>query len=333
MSRILFLTTYGTTQSFEKLIDKHHLADHINDNIERHAKNKRPSTQDDQALSETLKLVFNITHFCPTRAKAFSKSISSIMKILSRRTVQSPPLHAPVNFLINSLINMDMEEKKAIANSNLKACVEKLIEILDSALRTYDDSELDATVTPLLTLLKRIARVSPPAVVAAMKATLLPDPPKSGLRNNDPELLHMRLLDCLTNPRSTSLYDGISTLFFELVGGDVNKLVGDFGLGFSSGFLLTRNQQIPSVKNSRSSMRSSITSVSTSSARSVDMSSSQRLQSRAPKVATTKAKVDPERLMVLFDRLKYTDIVDYEDPRMLAAARSMIVELDPDDDT
>lgn len=31
MSRILFLTTYGTTQSFEKLIDKHHLADHIND--------------------------------------------------------------------------------------------------------------------------------------------------------------------------------------------------------------------------------------------------------------------------------------------------------------
>ena len=31
MSRILFLTTYGTTQSFKKLIDKHHLADHIND--------------------------------------------------------------------------------------------------------------------------------------------------------------------------------------------------------------------------------------------------------------------------------------------------------------
>jgi hypothetical protein len=31
-------------------------------------------------------------------------------------------------------------------------------------------------------------------------------------------------------------------------------------------------------------------------------------------------------------RLKHTDIVDYEDPRMRAAARSMIVELDPDDD-
>lgn len=332
MSRILFLTTYGTTQGFEKLIDKHHLADHINDNIERHAKNKRPSTQDDQALSETLKLVFNITHFCPTRAEAFSKSIPQIMKILSRRTVQLPPLHAPVNFLINSLINMDMEEKKAIVNSDLKSCVEKLIEILDCALRTYGDTELDATVTPLLTLLKRIARVSPPPVVAAMKSKLLPNPPKSGLRSNNPELLHVRLLDYLTNPRSTSVYDGISSLFFELAGGDVDKLVGDFGLGFSSGFLMTRNLQTPLIKNSASSVRSSITSVSTGSAGSVYTSTSQRPQSRVPKAATTKTKVNPERLMVLFDRLKHTDIVDYEDPQMHDAARSMIVELDPDDD-
>ena len=31
-------------------------------------------------------------------------------------------------------------------------------------------------------------------------------------------------------------------------------------------------------------------------------------------------------------RLKHTDIMDYEDPQMRAAARNMIVELDPDDD-
>jgi hypothetical protein len=30
--------------------------------------------------------------------------------------------------------------------------------------------------------------------------------------------------------------------------------------------------------------------------------------------------------------LKHTDIVDYEDPRMRAAERSMIVELDPGDE-
>ena len=246
--------------------------------------------------------MFNITHFCPTRTKAFSKSIPQIMKILSRRTVQTPPLDAPVNLLVNSLINMEMEEKKAIVSSDLKFCIEKLIEILDCALRTYGDTELDATVTPLLTLLKRIARVSPPQIVAAMKSKLLPDTPKSGPRSNNPELLHMRLLNCLANPKSTSIYDSISSLFFELAGGDVDKLVGDFGLGFSSGFLMTRNLQAPPIRNSAPSVRSSITSASTGSARSVDTSSSQRLQSRVPKAATTKTKVNPERLMVLFDR-------------------------------
>src|ERR1700712_35262 len=153
-------------------------------NIERHAKNKRPTVKDDEALSETLKLLFNVTHFCPTRTKAFSKAISPIMKILSKRPVVTPPLLAPINFLINSLINMDFEDKSLI-NSNLKSCVESLISILDVALRTYGDTELDATVTPLLTLLKRLAKIAPPAVIATMKASLLPDPPKKGTISKD----------------------------------------------------------------------------------------------------------------------------------------------------
>jgi len=116
MSRILFLTTYGTQRkAFKKLIDKHHLADHINDvshpepfeaeirlieqNIERHAKNKRPSTQDDQALSENAEVGVQHHAFLPHTGRSLSKSIPQIMKILSRRTVQLPPLHAPVTFL------------------------------------------------------------------------------------------------------------------------------------------------------------------------------------------------------------------------------------------
>ncbi|KAF2495080.1 hypothetical protein BU16DRAFT_549986 [Lophium mytilinum] len=337
MSRILFLTSYGTSQSFEKLIDKHRLADHINDNIERHAKNKRPTSKDDEALSETLKLLFNVTHFCPTRTKPFSKSISPIMKILARRPVVTPPLLAPINFLINSLINMDFEDKSLI-NSNLKPCVEALISILDVALRTYGDTELDATVTPLLTLLKRLAKVSPPPVIAAMKASLLPDPPKKGFISKDPALLHVRLMDYLTNPRSTSLYDGISSLFFELSGGDVSKLTGEFGLGFSSGFLMTRNMQIP-AKNS--SVRSSVASVSdesAKSARSVDLTGMRKSlpslpNDRSKMVAKRRTQEQAgEKLMVLFDRLKMTDITNYDDPRMQAAAKSMVVELDSEDE-
>jgi len=228
---------------------------------------------------------------------------------------------------------MDFEDKSLI-NSNLKSCVESLISILDVALRTYGDTELDATVTPLLTLLKRLAKIAPPAVIATMKASLLPDPPKKGTISKDPALLHMRLMDYLTNPRSTTLYDGISSLFFELSGGDVEKLTGEFGLGFSSGFLMTRNMQ---VAGRHTSVRSSMTSVSDQSVKSVDAATGRSPLSSLQRSSARLAKRRPqgqgeERLMVLFDRLKMTDIVDYNDPRMQAAARNMVVELDSDDD-
>lgn len=38
VSRIIFLTTYGGNMDLENLIDNHHLADNINQNISRHAK-------------------------------------------------------------------------------------------------------------------------------------------------------------------------------------------------------------------------------------------------------------------------------------------------------
>ncbi|KFY91989.1 hypothetical protein V500_04382, partial [Pseudogymnoascus sp. VKM F-4518 (FW-2643)] len=101
VSRIIFLTTYGGNVDIENLIDNHHLADNINHNIARHAKqydevqkiekkegdrssnssvkekekskNKakrnskvdstEPGPMEDMSLVETLKLLFNMTHF------------------------------------------------------------------------------------------------------------------------------------------------------------------------------------------------------------------------------------------------------------------------------
>jgi hypothetical protein len=201
---------------------------------------------------------------------------------------------------------MDFDDNKAAtSSSNLKPCVESLISILDVALRTYGDTELDATVSPLLTLLKRIAKVAPPPVIAVMKALLLPDPPTKGVISKDPALLHVRLMEYLTNPRSTALYDGISSLFFELSGGDIQKLTGELGLGFSSGFMMTRNMQIP---RKNSSVRSSVTSVSTESARSVDLSTvrTKPLLStpmKGGKFAKKRPGMQGEgKLMMLFDR-------------------------------
>ena len=287
MSRLLFLTSYGTTQNFCSLVDTHHLAEYINDNIARHSKRYAKSetkwqktTHDDQALSETLKLLFNVTHFCPQKKSAFSKSIVHILRILTRHEVPifPGPVHQPINHLINALLNLDLEGKKNLTSlsfhkADLRASVEKLTRILDAALKTYTESLLESATVPLLTLLKRIAKVNPSDIKCVLKANLLPTEHQHDVVVGDPDPLPARLLRLLATPISTSLHDAIATLFFELSDRDSDQVLDNLGLGLTSGFLLSRNLQIPSnpfytasirSMNSRGSMKSQMSPVSSS---------------------------------------------------------------------
>lgn len=246
ISRLIFLTSYGTTQKFETLIDKNKLAEHIIENIERHANNRHPTTKDDDNLSETLKLQFNITHFCAQRASKFSKSIAPIIKLISQRRIQEPPLAAPTCLLVNALSRQDLEdEKKALKSSPLKACVDKLVRILDASLRVYKIADLDKTVAPLLHLLKLLAKTSPPAILAFMKGSLLPGvAQKSAPMTPDSEKLQVRLMDLVKNPRTVASHDAVAALFFMLAGEDTSQFGGDFAMGLSAGFFMTRNLQL-----------------------------------------------------------------------------------------
>ena len=132
----------------ENLIDHHHLADNINHNIARHAKQyevhkikekqsdrssyssvkgkgekskqkakcnvkvdySEPGTIEDMSLVETLKLVFNITHLCPQRNEAFSPAISNILRlILMCHVLPDQPMEPPMSQLINALMNLELE--------------------------------------------------------------------------------------------------------------------------------------------------------------------------------------------------------------------------------
>jgi hypothetical protein len=81
VSRIIFLTSYGSNVNIEKLIDRYHLAENICVNIRRHAKQfvtkqrkvKELDPIEDLALIESLKLLFNVTNSCPQRCVAFSQ--------------------------------------------------------------------------------------------------------------------------------------------------------------------------------------------------------------------------------------------------------------------
>lgn len=132
----------------------------------------------EMALSETLKLIFNIAHFVPSKAFHFSASIPNIFKILCRRQLPSPPLQAPVIYLINALLSLEISSCVGdifpFQDSNCN--IARLVEILDLATEVQEgkEEEFDDVGVPLLTLLRKMREVAPEHVREYMKRRLLP---------------------------------------------------------------------------------------------------------------------------------------------------------------
>ncbi|KAF9741243.1 hypothetical protein PMIN06_006256 [Paraphaeosphaeria minitans] len=348
-SRILFLMTYDTNVDFDNLVQHHELAEHVNNAMTRHAKRYSKHTRrhsqmhtslmDLMALSETLKLMFNITHFYPDLAEHFSKSIPHIFKILTRRKIPSPPLQAPVNYLVNSLLNLDLEDKKGqqleflgmnavFPKFDQKCNAEFLIDILDNAIVAYSERELDETVAPVLTLLRRIYEIAPESVQKYMEWLLLPTDEERSRPLGQSDTLSARLLRLSTSAMTPSLRSSISAMMFELSGKDASKFVQNVGYGFASGFLLSNNIQMP-----ESAIEASATA-DPDRAIPVNPITGQRLDAEDPSfqepMTEEEKEREAERLFVLFERLKATGVVDVKNPVEEAFRSGRIEEL-PDD--
>lgn len=136
-----------------------------------------PDPMAEMALSETLKLIFNISHFLPSKVSHFSASIPHIFKILCRRELPSPPLQTPFTYLINALLSLDIASCAGdvfpFQDSNSNSNVARLIEILDLAMEG-GEQEFDDAGAPLLTLLRKMREAAPEHVKEYMKKRLLP---------------------------------------------------------------------------------------------------------------------------------------------------------------
>ncbi|KAF2874501.1 guanine nucleotide exchange factor [Massariosphaeria phaeospora] len=320
-ARILFLMTYETDLDYEKLVAENHLAESINAALTRHAKRysrsarrlsqMHTSPMDLMALSETLKLLFNITHFYPDISHQFSKSIPHIFKILLRRSIPSPPLQAPVNYLINALINLDLEDNKGqqleflgmnavFPKFDANCNAEKLVNILDSAIVAYTEPELDNIISPVLTLIRRVYEIAPDNVKKYMESLLLPTDDERTRPLGQSDTLSARLLRLSTSAMTPSLRGSISAMMFELSGKDATQFVHNVGYGFASGFLLSNNIQMP-----ENAMEAHATA-DPEKAIPVNPITGQRLDMESPDqgepMTQEEKEREAERLFVLFER-------------------------------
>ena len=237
-------------------------------NLCRHSKRLSKSTHppsdiDTLALSDTLKLLFNLTQFYPEHAHAFTKSVLYILKILASVKIETPPLKAPITWLLNALLNLDLEDKRSrhFAQNPLfplfdtRCNVNRLIGILDNAVRHYTDEELEQNANPLVSLLRRIYSFAPEGVKFHMRELLLPSNEERKQPLGKSDSLSAYLLRLSTSPVAPNLRETVSNLLFELSDRDATNFVRNVGYGFASGFLMTHDLPVPQNATEAWSMR------------------------------------------------------------------------------
>lgn len=360
LSRILFLTTYNTTLDLPLLVQSHDLASNINAALSRHAscytlQPRQPAREHKQpmdlmALSETLKLLFNVTHFRPALTSRFSPSIPHLFTILVHRGVTKPPLEAPANFLVNALLNLELEnitsqapsstdgkttdtENPVFPSTSPTANTTHLINLLSASLTSYPDTDLDATVAPLLTLIRRIYEFAPADVRKSMEQQILPTPEERDKPLGRSETLSSRLLNLTTNALTPTLRGSISSMFFELSHKDPATFVHNVGYGFASGFLMSNNIAMPDEvlrahESSSSDARSFSIPVNPITGQRLDK---EETVDQTPMTQEEKER-EAERLFVLFERLKATGVMDVVNPVEQAYQEGRIQELADDED-
>ncbi|KAK8189843.1 guanine nucleotide exchange factor [Phyllosticta capitalensis] len=352
-SRILFLLTYDTNLNFDELMKNNQLGEAIMQNVSRHSKRYKASKKggptaqmEDMALSETLKLIFNLTHYYPDYNETFSKCVPDLLKILHQAPIPNPPLQAPVNYLINALLNLDLEDKKSknwgsspvFPKFDQKCNVERLINILDRSITAYPESELDQLAAPLVTLLRRIYEFAPESVKKYMQWLLLPTEDERSRPLGRSDTLSSRLLNLSTAAMCPNLRGSISAMLFELSDKDASTFVHNVGYGFASGFLLSHNIAIPENAMEAFSNQGQVDEDGEHAAgktSAVNPITGQRYEdeepSTEPSMTMEEKEREAERLFVLFERLKATGVVDIKNPVEDAIRSGRIQEL-PDDE-
>ncbi|KAI9818712.1 MAG: hypothetical protein M1832_004188 [Thelocarpon impressellum] len=332
LSRILFLATYGTSMDFDSLVDRFGLAKRINENISSHVERydgkaaaAQTSPMDEMALSESLKLLFNITHYFPGRVTAFDGSIVPILDILKRRAIGSKPLEQPVNFLINALINLDLQTA-ADSDSGRSSILfppghetsntERIITLLDRATTSYAEAELDQQAAPLVTLIRKVHELAPDYVRRTLQAVLLPAEEERSQPLGKSDSLPSRLLRLSTAAMAPALRENVSALLFELSGKDARTYIANVGYGFASGFLMSHEIAIPKDALDASDAGSSRAEVE--AATPVNPITGQKLSAEAvadlPNMTDAEKEHEAEKLFVLFERLKKTGVIDVKNP-------------------
>lgn len=313
VGRVIFLTTYGTNVDLAKLIDEYGLAETVISKLANHAtlattpRKGKVDQMQDMALAETLKLMFNVTHFCKGKADAFTPAVTPVIILITKReTLPSQPLDGPFSPLVNALVNLNLDSPEAKAalypDTAPNSVVERLLHLLDLSLKTYNDDNLEQTVTPLVSVLRVVHESAPEATKALIRSSLLPTSEDRTRILGKGETMPSRLLRNSTNALTPQLRETVSHFLFEMSDKDANQFVDNVGYGFASGFLFQNNIPVPKNAadgNAGAGVGGSGRAVNPITGQFLDR---ETVPGEGPEMTEEEKEREAERLFVLFER-------------------------------
>lgn len=313
VSRILFLTTYQTNINLLALITQHHLADTIVQNLARHVKllsgkggKSKSDPMVDLALTETVKLLFNVSHYCPEKTSDFTPAIPLILALLCKHDLPTEnPLDPPFGSMVNALLNLDLHSKDVVTalfpKNEPNSVLMRLIHLLDLCLKKYGDNDLEQIVTPLVGVLRKIHETAPGGAQRYIRGRLLPTEEDRQNILGRGDAMSSKLLRHSTNPITPEFRKAISHLLFDMSNKDASEFVKNVGYGFASGFLFQNNIPIPesaSEAYSTGSTEGGQKVVNPVTGQFVDAETLPEM----PEMTEEEKEREAERLFVLFER-------------------------------
>jgi hypothetical protein len=295
---------------------------------------------DPNALTETLKLLFNVTKLYPQHVPAFTRTITPILKILTNLQLDVRGLTPPVTQLINALLNLDLPGPSTPNSISLREYTPlfpeafpnnnhlRLIKILNSAVRSTEGERLEGVV-PLVTLLRRVYELAPLGICKNMQHALLPSNDERAQPLGQSDTLASHLLRLTIFPLAPNLRESISCLLFELSSKDATTFVRNVGYGYAAGFLMTHNLPVPENTMGREDPGAKLTSVD---GREINPITGQRRdmepEDELPEMTDEEKEREAERLFVLFERLKATGVMEVVNPVEAAQREGRFEEVD-----
>lgn len=347
VSRLLFLLTYNTRVDFSDLVKSHELAESIIGHISRHGKACSKHSQGlppghDIAMTETLKLIFNVTYYSPDLIPDFTPAVEPLISILLHHPTSHSSLQPPITYVVNALLNLDLRSagKKTplgreastsplFPYSDPDSVIGCLSNIFDRAIREQPERELDRAAAPLCTLLRKIYEIADSRVQSRMRWLMLPREADREKPLGQGDTFAARLLQMSVSPKLPTLRENISNLLFELSDKDAESFVRNIGYGYASGFLMSHGIPLPgSAHGGRGRAGDTVGGANINPVTGQKMSAEERKRPALEEMTDEEKEREAERLFVLFERLKATGVVDVKNPVQQAVDEGRFEELD-----